>query len=76
MQTTSWSLVCGRVLAEPARGPGAALVGDPDQIKAKLVAYQAAGVDAFILSGYPHRKECERFAALVLEDFPHAPLPR
>ncbi len=57
-------------------GAGAALVGDPDQIKAKLVAYQAAGVDAFILSGYPHRKECERFAALVLEDFSHAPLPR
>lgn len=57
-------------------GAGAALVGDPDQIRAKLEAYQAVGVDAFILSGYPHKRECERFAKLVLEDFPHAALPR
>lgn len=57
-------------------GAGAALVGDPDQIRAKLEAYQSVGVDAFILSGYPHQRECERFAKLVLEDFPHAPLPR
>ena len=57
-------------------GAGAALVGDPDQIRNKLLAYQEAGVDAFILSGYTHREECERFARLVLEDLPHAPLPR
>ena len=57
-------------------GAGAALVGDPDQIRHKLLAYREAGVDAFILSGYTHKAECERFAHLVLEDLPHAPLSR
>ena len=57
-------------------GAGAALVGDPDQIRDKLLAYREAGVDAFILSGYTHKAECERFAHLVLEDLPHAPLLR
>ena len=47
-------------------GAGAAIVGDPDQVVAKLEAYKAAGVDAFILSGYPHADECDRFARLVL----------
>lgn len=55
-------------------GAGAAIVGDPDQVRAKLDAYRAVGVDAFILSGYPHLDECERFARLVLDDYPHAPL--
>ena len=55
-------------------GAGAAIVGDPDQVRAKLDAYRAVGVDAFILSGYPHLAECERFARLVLDDLPHAPL--
>jgi alkanesulfonate monooxygenase len=47
-------------------GCGAALVGDPDQIAAKLARYQAMGIRAFILSGYPHRNECEHFARYVL----------
>ena len=55
-------------------GAGAAIVGDPDQVRAKLDAYRAVGVDAFILSGYPHLDECDRFARLVLDDYPHAPL--
>ena len=55
-------------------GAGAAIVGDPDQVRATLDAYRAVGVDAFILSGYPHRRECDRFARLVLDDYPHAPL--
>lgn len=55
-------------------GAGAAIVGDPDQVRAKLEAYRAVGIDAFILSGYPHLPECERFARLVLDDLPHAPL--
>jgi alkanesulfonate monooxygenase len=55
-------------------GAGAAIVGDPDQVRATLDAYRAAGIDAFILSGYPHLGECERFARLVLDDYPHAPL--
>jgi alkanesulfonate monooxygenase len=47
-------------------GAGAAIVGDPDQVVSKLRAYQAVGIDTFILSGYPHRDECERVAASVL----------
>ncbi len=55
-------------------GAGAAIVGDPDQVRAKLEAYQAVGVDAFILSGYPHVDECNRFADLVLGDLDHGRL--
>ncbi len=47
-------------------GCGAAIVGDPHQVAAKIRAYQALGLDTFILSGYPHREECERFASLVM----------
>ncbi len=47
-------------------GCGAAIVGDPDQVAAKLADYRELGIDAFILSGYPHREEAERFARLVL----------
>ena len=35
-------------------GCGAAIVGDPDQVLAKLNDYRAMGIEAFILSGYPH----------------------
>ncbi|MFN8021811.1 MAG: LLM class flavin-dependent oxidoreductase [Acidimicrobiales bacterium] len=55
-------------------GAGAAIVGDPDQVVAMLHAYREVGVDAFILSGYPHLDECERVARLVLSRLPHAPL--
>jgi len=55
-------------------GAGAAIVGDPDQVRAKLEAYRSVGIDAFILSGYPHLAECKRFARLVLDDWPHAAL--
>ena len=55
-------------------GAGAAIVGDPDQVVAKLAAYEAAGVSAFILSGYPHRDEAERFAEYVLPRLDHAPV--
>ncbi|MFZ4519175.1 MAG: LLM class flavin-dependent oxidoreductase [Microthrixaceae bacterium] len=47
-------------------GAGAAIVGDPDQVVAALRAYTEVGVDAFILSGYPHLEECRRVAASVL----------
>lgn len=47
-------------------GCGAALVGDPDQIVAKLRRYTDMGIHAFILSGYPHHQECELFARSVL----------
>lgn len=55
-------------------GAGAAIVGDPDQVRAKLLAYQEVGIGAFILSGYPHLGECDLFARYVLPELPHAPL--
>jgi alkanesulfonate monooxygenase len=55
-------------------GCGAAIVGDPDQVLAKLNAYRDLGIDAFILSGYPHLEEAERFARDVLPHLDHAPL--
>jgi alkanesulfonate monooxygenase len=55
-------------------GCGAAIVGDPDQVLAKLQAYRAEGIDAFILSGYPHAAEADLFARHVLPRIDHAPL--
>ncbi|MGB3466278.1 MAG: LLM class flavin-dependent oxidoreductase [Cyclobacteriaceae bacterium] len=47
-------------------GCGAALVGNPDQIEAKIRRYMDIGIRSFIFSGYPHLNECEQFARLVL----------
>ena len=55
-------------------GAGAAIVGDPDQVLAKLQAYEEAGIGAFILSGYPHREECDLFAEHVLPRMNHSAL--
>ena len=55
-------------------GAGAAIVGDPDQVLAKIEELTAAGIDAFILSGYPHAAECDLFARHVLPHIDHGPL--
>jgi alkanesulfonate monooxygenase len=55
-------------------GCGAAIVGDPDQVLAKLNAYREAGIEAFILSGYPHAAEADLFARHVLPRIDHGPL--
>ncbi|MEM9606961.1 MAG: LLM class flavin-dependent oxidoreductase [Actinomycetota bacterium] len=55
-------------------GAGAAIVGDPDQVAAHLTALSEAGIDAFILSGYPHVTECDLFARYVLPQLEHGPL--
>ena len=55
-------------------GAGAAIVGDPDQVLAKLRAYQDLGLEAFILSGYPHAAEGDLFARHVLPRLEHGPL--
>ena len=55
-------------------GCGAAIVGDPDQVLKKLNAYRALGIEAFILSGYPHAAECDLFARHVLPHLDHGPL--
>jgi alkanesulfonate monooxygenase len=50
-------------------GCGAAIVGNPDQVEAKLRRYMDLGISSFILSGYPHREEARRFGELVLPRF-------
>jgi alkanesulfonate monooxygenase len=55
-------------------GCGAAIVGDPDQVLAKLRRYQEMGIEAFILSGYPHQAEADLFARHVLPRIEHGPL--
>jgi alkanesulfonate monooxygenase len=57
-------------------GAGAAIVGDPDQVLAKLRMYQDMGIEAFILSGYPHAAEADLFARHVLPNIEHGPLQR
>ena len=47
-------------------GCGAAIVGSPEQVVAKIEAYRELGIETFILSGYPHLDECRRVAELVL----------
>jgi alkanesulfonate monooxygenase len=55
-------------------GAGVAIVGDPDQVTAKINELIDAGIDAFIFSGYPHLDECDLFAKYVLPNIEHAPL--
>jgi alkanesulfonate monooxygenase len=61
-------------IARARSGCGAAIVGDPDQVLAKLLAYRELGIDAFVLSGYPHLAECDLFAKHVLPRLDHAQL--
>ncbi len=55
-------------------GAGAAIVGDPGQVLAKLRGYADLGMEAFILSGYPHAAEADLFARHVLPHLDHGPL--
>ena len=55
-------------------GCGAAIVGDPDQVLAKINEYRDMGIEAFILSGYPHAAEADLFARHVLPRLEHGPL--
>ncbi|HSW04192.1 FMNH2-dependent alkanesulfonate monooxygenase [Aquabacterium sp.] len=52
-------------------GAGTALVGNPEQVAARIREYADLGLQYFILSGYPHLEEAYRFAELV---FPLLPL--
>jgi len=47
-------------------GCGAAIVGNPEQVLAKIDRYMDMGIRAFIFSGYPHADECKLFAKYVL----------
>lgn len=55
-------------------GCGAALVGDPDQVVAKLRQYMELGIEAFILSGYPHAEAADLVGRYVLPRLEHGPL--
>ncbi|MBW0170478.1 MAG: FMNH2-dependent alkanesulfonate monooxygenase [Hydrogenophaga sp.] len=46
-------------------GAGTALVGNPQQVAARIEEYAALGLENFIFSGYPHLEEAYRFAELV-----------
>ena len=56
-------------------GCGAALVGNPDQILAKIQRYMDMGIRAFIFSGYPHLDECKIFAQYVLPKLKNISMP-
>ena len=55
-------------------GCGAAIVGSAEQVVEKIQSYQRLGIEAFILSGYPHLDECRYVGELVLPHLTHAAL--
>lgn len=62
-------------IGEARSGCGAAIVGDPDQVLAKLKRYMSLGIRSFILSGYPHYDECKLFGEYVLPHIKTISLP-
>ncbi len=50
-------------------GVGTALVGSGENVAARLREYVDLGIDTFILSGYPHLEEAQRFGRYVM---PHS----
>jgi alkanesulfonate monooxygenase, FMNH(2)-dependent len=54
-------------------GAATALVGTPRQVADRLKEYQDLGIDAFVLSGYPHLEESYRVAESL---FPLLPVNR
>ena len=47
-------------------GTGAGLVGDYDQVAARIVAFHRAGIETFMLQYQPFEREMARFAAEVM----------
>lgn len=54
-------------------GAGTALVGSAENLAERISEYAAAGIETFILSGYPHLEEAYRVAELL---FPLLPIAR
>ncbi len=52
-------------------GAGTALVGNPQEVAARIKEYSELGIETFIFSGYPHLEEAYRVAELL---FPLLPL--
>ncbi len=67
------SLVLGpnlwSVIGQALIGVGTALVGSGENVAARLREYVDEGIDTFILSGYPHLEEAERFGRFVMPHF-------
>ncbi len=53
-------------------GAGTALVGNPQQVAARIQEYAELGLENFIFSGYPHLEEAYRFAELVFPLLPRS----
>ena len=45
---------------------GTAVVGTPQEVADELLAYWRLGIDAFILSGFPHLEECLRVSQAIV----------
>jgi len=50
-------------------GVGTALVGSGQNVAARFQEYIDEGIDTFILSGYPHLEEAQRFGRYVMPHF-------
>lgn len=50
-------------------GVGLAVVGSGESVAARLREYVDLGIDTFILSGYPHLEEAQRFGKYVMPHF-------
>lgn len=57
------------------RGLRAGLVGTPEQITARLRAYEQAGVELMLLQFSPQREEMARFGEAVIAGYPSAGQP-
>lgn len=51
-------------------GAGTALVGNPDQVAARMKEYADLGIEKFVFSGYPHLEEAYRVAELLFPKLP------
>jgi alkanesulfonate monooxygenase len=47
-------------------GVAVSLVGNPDQVVERLMEFRAAGVDFFILGGFPHLGEASRVGEMIV----------
>lgn len=56
-------------------GPGTAIVGSPDTVERVMKEYADAGIEVFILSGFPLLEEAYRFGEQVLPRLPVTRLP-
>ncbi len=55
------------------RGLRAGLVGTPDQLRERIAAYEAVGLDLLLLQMSPQLEEMERFSAEVIRPAPAGP---